>query len=360
MLRWFSGSDEDSGSGSGSEEREHFLWQFWRSSSPREVPSVKSCTPRRRPVLSRGAPKACAAGLVLMGITVFTAISLAQKQTPQSDLDKQSAGMTAKDLLKSPRIVAAASGAFQRVMVQANWLHQSLPKERSQMVAKSTQQAFEQLRSEVLRRQLGQELDSFSLTRGQLDAFLSVQTHMSDMAIQEIGANVAKALEEYFSVEGEGAGKEGMRLYLLRALQPRILEIRRLWRKVDLGALHGPGLGWGVSVDPAKLYLVQTFDPFRRYWPPEPLPCSGNACVARGSFNQARVLLLQLQALLQTFGMRLEVANSLESFDAYKMPFLSELLACRNITGDMAAASCALSYASAGLDVISSIRGARP
>ncbi|CAJ1337315.1 unnamed protein product, partial [Effrenium voratum] len=270
-----------------------------RSSSPREVPSVKSCTPRRRPVLSRGAPKACAAGLVLM----------------------------AKDLLKSPRIVAAASGAFQRVMVQANWLHQSLPKERSQMVAKSTQQAFEQLRSEVLRRQLGQELDSFSLTRGQLDAFLSVQTHMSDMAIQEIGANVAKALEEYFSVEGEGAGKEGMRLYLLRALQPRILEIRRLWRKVDLGALHGPGLGWGVSVDPAKLYLVQTFDPFRRYWPPEPLPCSGNACVARGSFNQARVLLLQLQALLQTFGMRLEVANSLESFDAYKMPFLSELLA---------------------------------
>ncbi|CAJ1442615.1 unnamed protein product, partial [Effrenium voratum] len=91
-----------------------------------------------------------------MGITVFTAISLAQKQTPQSDLDKQSAGMTAKDLLKSPRIVAAASGAFQRVMVQANWLHQSLPKERSQMVAKSTQQAFEQLRSEVLRRQLGQ------------------------------------------------------------------------------------------------------------------------------------------------------------------------------------------------------------
>ena len=57
------------------------LWRFWPAESRELSPkTLKSCTPRRRPVLSRGAPKALGAALVLIGLTAFAAISLAQKK----------------------------------------------------------------------------------------------------------------------------------------------------------------------------------------------------------------------------------------------------------------------------------------
>ena len=51
-------------------------------------------------------------------------------------------------------------------------------------------------------------LDSFSLTRGQLEALLAAVRHLADARVQEIGATVAKALASYFQVEGKDAGKE--------------------------------------------------------------------------------------------------------------------------------------------------------
>eukprot|EP00435_Cladocopium_sp_Y103_P065987 s1620_g28.t1 len=79
-----------------------------------------------------------------------------------------------------------------------------------------------------------------------------------------------------------------------------------------MGSLHGPGLGWGVSVDPSRLFLVQSFDPFQRYWPGNSdLLCKSLAsCVQEGSHEEIRTLLLQMQALLRTFGLNLKVAHA--------------------------------------------------
>ncbi|CAK8997124.1 unnamed protein product [Durusdinium trenchii] len=322
-----------------SEEERHFLWKIWRSSSTREVPSptrqtIKSCTPRRRPVLSRGAPKACAAALLLMGLTAFAAISLAQKAQPsESELAKRPSGLTAKELLGSTQLTSAATQALlETVRQQETWQIslRAIPQNEKDLVRHTVEDTFATIRKAVETAGLAEELDSFALTEGQLDAFLSTMQHMADTRIQEIGSSLADAFGRYFQLEGTSAGKEGLKLHLLRALQPQIAEIRSLWREVKMGLLHGPGLGWGVSVDPSRLFMVRSFDPSHPYWPPPKLQCEAAGCVTEGAFEEARILLLQMEALLETFGMRVEVQETLWSLPAHRpVPFLAELLACK-------------------------------
>ncbi|CAK8987904.1 unnamed protein product [Durusdinium trenchii] len=372
---WPSDSDSEDYDDDSEEER-HFLWKIWRSSSTREVPSptrqtIKSCTPRRRPVLSRGAPKACAAALLLMGLTAFAAISLAQKAQPsESELAKRPSGLTAKELLGSTQLTSAATQALlETVRQQETWQIslRAIPQNEKDLVRHTVEDTFATIRKAVETAGLAEELDSFALTEGQLDAFLSTMQHMADTRIQEIGSSLADAFGRYFQLEGTSAGKEGLKLHLLRALQPQIAEIRSLWREVKMGLLHGPGLGWGVSVDPSRLFMVRSFDPSHPYWPPPKLQCEAAGCVTEGAFEEARILLLQMEALLETFGMRVEVQETLWSLPAHRpVPFLAELLACKaEEPQPFQKVSCegcpgAMKYAAAGLDVLSSIRGSSP
>lgn len=313
-------------------------------------------------MLSRGAPKACGAALVLLGITSFAAISLAQKSTPtESQLAKVPAGLTAEELLSSERLLSVASDALLKTWKQQETWPRSLQKAPEELVHHTVADAFANMSRTLKRLHISEELDSFSLTEGQLEAIRSTLAHLADPQVQDIGSTLAKGLKLYFEIEGENAGKEGMKLHLLQTLQPQIAEIRSLWREVKMGALHGPGLGWGVSVDPSRLFLVQSFDPFQRYWPTNSdLLCQSLAsCVQEGSHEEIRTLLLQMQALLSTFGLNVQVAQAVPGGDG---SVLSELMACQSVDTLEAyqRMACAMRYAALGLDVISSIRGSSP
>ena len=367
-------SDSEGYEDDDSDEEISFFSKLWRSSSGRELPSpsrrvadqVKACTPRRRPVLSRGAPKACAAALVLMGITSFAAISFAQKsQSSQSAKDQRPVGMTAREVVASEQLLSTASRAMLKTLKQEETWGASLraiPEAQIELVEQMVKDAFANISIALQKAQMAEELDSFSLTEGQLEAMLNTIEHMADPRVQEIGSSVAKALKLYFEIEGPNAGKEGMKLHLLQALQPEINEIRSLWRQVKMGSLHGPGLGWGVSVDPSRLFLVRSYNPFERYdsFKSISLCQTLQLCVMEGSHEEARMVLLQMEALLTTFGMHLEVEKALAS-PKPTTSFLAMLMACQRVKSDDLEAfqrmSCAMRYASTGLDVMSSIRG---
>lgn len=371
MFRGLFFESDSEGYEDDSDEEVSFFSKFWRSSG-RELPSprrvadqVKACTPRRRPVLSRGAPKACAAALVLMGITSFAAISLAQKsQSSQSAKDQRPVGMTAREVVVSEQLLSTASRAMLKTLKQEETWGASLravPEAQIELVEQMVKDAFANISIALQKAQMAEELDSFSLTEGQLKAMLNTIEHMADPRVQEIGSSVAKALQLYFEIEGPNAGKEGMKLHLLQALQPEINEIRSLWRQVKMGSLHGPGLGWGVSVDPSRLFLVRSYNPFERYdsFKSVSLCDTLQLCVMEGSHEEARMVLLQMEALLTTFGMHLEVKKALASPSTTS--FLAMLMACQRVKSDDLEAfqrmSCAMRYASTGLDVMSSIRG---
>ena len=226
MFRcWASDSEASS-----SEDVATGLSATWLWPSPRELSpkALAACTPRRRPVLSRGAPKACGAALVLMGLTAFAAISLAQKRPSElgasgdwhvdvfgarSELSKRPAGLTAAELLRSEQLESAGSGALLETLAQQTaFLELSLhgaTAEDTKLVRSTLAESFGNV-SKALKAST-EALDSFGLTQGQLEALLSAVRHMADQRVQDIGATVSAALASYFKVEGADAGKEAAR-----------------------------------------------------------------------------------------------------------------------------------------------------
>lgn len=172
--------------------------------------------------------------------------------------------MTAEELLASSRILSVAASSLTALLqVPAESLFWSSDEANSsrdteRFVQGAVRSTFQNISSSMQRHgHLAQELDSFSLTEGQLKAFVSILEHLADPRVQDLGLAVAKALDQYF--QGGVTGEQDVKLLLLQATQPRIVEIRELWHEVNLGALHGPGLGWGVSVNPANLFVLQSF-----------------------------------------------------------------------------------------------------
>eukprot|EP00439_Symbiodinium_sp_Y106_P004568 s5942_g1.t1 len=318
-----------------------------------------------------------AAGLFLVGATVFAGISLSPKPPPSTSGDTKPAGMTAEELLASSRILSVAASSLTALLLQAPaeslfWSSDeaNASRDAERLVEGAVRSTFQNISSSMQHhRHLAQELDSFSLTEGQLKAFASILEHLADPRVQDLGLAVAKALDQYF--QGGVTGEQDVKLLLLQATQPRIVEIRELWHEVNLGALHGPGLGWGVAVNPANLFVLQSFGHPVTYQPRQQ-EHSQAFWVAAATFEQARVLLLHLEALLRTFGMTINARGLLQSLSGSSEPFLSELLACHSDDTEAAEMgtehdlsryrrmACSIKYGSAGIDVIASIGGSHP
>jgi len=84
--------------------------------------------------------------------------------------------------------------------------------------------------------------------------------------------------------------------------------------------------------------------------------------VAGAVVEQARVVLDQLKAVLDQFGIQAEVPDWVSSFDGSPRPFLWDLLTCvegleETVADVSLAISCPMRFASAGLDIFANMRG---
>jgi len=291
--------------------------------------------------------------------------------------------LTARTLLESGELADVATDQLMAVG------HDSLTSEDRHMVRAVAGAGFGNISLMIQNREpvTARQLSSFQLTEEQKLSVLGVVRHMGDPRVQRVGRELTRALRDFLDASATD-NRADMESHIRRALQPRLSELRQLRDEVLTAPLRQAGstatgdastLGgrWGVAINTERMRVVKTFSNkwklefdmsrpqrstqavSRRLQREEDSKLYG---VAGGVAEQARVLLDQLQAVLGQFGIDTEVPGWITSLDGTSKPFLSELLACvKDSIGDAALMiTCPMKFASAGIDVFSSLSEPAP
>jgi len=284
-------------------------------------------------------------------------------------------GVTARKLLESQQLTAIAS---EQIMSTGN---AALNDDDRQMVNSVTSAGFGNLSLMLDRRapEIARRLSAFRMSEEQTSSVLGVVRHMSDARVQNLGRELTHALREFLHTLPTG-NRANMEMHVRQALQPRLEKIRRLRDEVippSLRRQKANGIQqWGLSLNTDQMRVVKSFN---NEWQLEfdmsrPKRISGHEQrrltekttkpfgVAGAVVEQARVVLDQLKAVLDQFGIQAEVPDWVSSFDGSPRPFLWDLLTCvegleETVADVSLAISCPMRFASAGLDIFANMRG---
>mmetsp|Transcript_125091 Transcript_125091/g.324948 ORF Transcript_125091/g.324948 Transcript_125091/m.324948 type:complete len:403 (-) Transcript_125091:257-1465(-) len=373
------GAASSGGSQEGSDEEE--ISRSVSSASAREIGLIGSLP---QPRLTPGAPRAIGVFIGLVALTAYAATHVSEIPPPGGALAQVqhfADTISARMLLESPEL--AAIGADQ--LMAAGQRHGGLTHADRSMVHTVTKYGFGNIsRSLHVRNpELAQQLDSVRLSPQQRDAVLGVVRHMSDLRVQNIGVQIATVLREFMNTTED---RDGVKVRILKTLNPKLTEIRRLRDEVLPEALRGSGSAPGshglrVTLNPERMRIVKTFTdgwkleysmsaPARLSQQTQRRRLRGGAdaatheddqgkrfAIAGGVVEQARVVLVLFKEILGKGGQNFEVPSWVTSLDGHKAPFISDLIMCvHDSFGDLAhMIGCPMKFASAGLDVFSSI-----
>lgn len=354
---------------------------LWHASSFSSFHKGTSTVPRIQ--CSPGGVRMFLAALALVALTAYAGYRVLNMPPPGEEqsfiptthrpASLMPAGLSARELLESPELAELAT---QQLMEAG---HEALRDTDRHMVHAVARAGFGNI-SLMLRDRApatARQLSSFQLTAEQKRAVLGVVQNMGDSRVQGVGRELSQALRAFLSTS-PADGRAAMEKHIRRELQPRLRQIRQLRDEVIPAPLRrlddASSSRWGVNLDTESMRVVKTFDnhwelefdmsrpkrgerALRRLAPEERL--SKQLGVAGGVVEQARVLLEQLKAVLGQFGIQAEVPAWITSLDGRQRPFVWDLLRClEDSAGDVALAiSCPMKFASAGIDVCSSIQG---
>jgi len=358
------------------------------TASAREVGLLGSLP---QPRLTPGAPRAILTFLGLVALTGYAATHVDGIPPPGGALEEVQhlAGtISARMLFESPEL--AAMGADQ--LMAAGQRHGGLTHMDRSMVHAVTKSGFGNISLMLQSKnpELARKLDLVQLSPQQREAVLGVVRHMSDLRVQNIGVELATILREFMNTTSD---RNVVKVRILESLQPKLTQIRRLRDEVVPQALRDPtqepdSHELRVTLNPERMRVVKTFTDGWKFEYSMSAPArlsssSGPAsavvqrrlrggpagsseheenekkrfAVAGGVVEQARVVLDLFKEILGKGGEEVEVPSWVTSLDGHKAPFFSDLIGCViDGLGDLThMISCPMKFASAGIDVFSSI-----